>query len=363
MAINKSFWKKKRVFLTGHTGFKGSWLSLWLKHLGADVTGFALAPPTQPNMFEIAKVATGMRSINGDIRDSLSTKQHLLESKPDIVIHMAAQPLVRNSYANPVETYAVNVMGLVHVLEAVRHASTVRAVVVVTSDKCYENKEWIWGYRETDPMGGYDPYSSSKGCAELVSSCYRSSFFSADQYRDHGVAVATVRAGNVIGGGDWASDRLVPDMVRAIQAFHPVEIRNPKSIRPWQHVLDPLNGYLLLAERLVTDGAPFGEAWNFGPEEVEVCAVSQIVADFAKAWGEGATWRIDGAAHPHEAYQLRLDCSKSRGRLQWKPIWGIDETVKETVQWYKAYDQGKDMFDLTVAQIDKHQSRVAGSPL
>jgi len=288
MVMHSDFWRGKRVFLTGHTGFKGSWLSLWLQSLGAELYGFALSPPTFPSLFEEARIADGMTSIKGDIRDLDFFIQAMRDAKPEIVIHMAAQPLVRYSYQNPIETYATNVMGTIHMLEAVRATPTVRAVVNITTDKCYENKEWVWGYREDDPMGGYDPYSSSKGCAELVTAAYRSSFFNPESYEKHGVALATVRAGNVIGGGDWAQDRLIPDTLAAFERGEPVCIRNPQAIRPWQHVLEPLRGYLLLAEKLFHAGSAYAEGWNFGPADHDCRPVDWIVALLAEEWGKGA---------------------------------------------------------------------------
>ncbi len=322
--MNMAFWRGKRVFLTGHTGFKGSWLSLWLQQLGAEVTGYALQPPTNPSLFDVANV--GARH---DIASSATSamaqplSRAMREAAPDIVIHMAAQPLVRHSYVDPVETYSTNVMGTVHLLEAVRQTPSVRAVVNVTTDKCYENKEWVWGYRENEPMGGYDPYSNSKGCAELVTSAYRSSFFNPAKYGEHRVALATARAGNVIGGGDWADDRLIPDILRAISAGQPVVIRNPHAIRPWQHVLEPLSGYLQLAQRLYEDGVAYAEGWNFGPNDEDAKPVQWIVERLTQQWGEGASWQLDDGDHPHEAHYLKLDCSKAKMRLDWQPRWHL----------------------------------------
>ncbi|QKY11238.1 CDP-glucose 4,6-dehydratase [Janthinobacterium lividum] len=354
--MNAAFWHGKRVFLTGHTGFKGGWLSLWLQQLGADVTGYALDAPTSPSLFEAASVARGMRSIIGDVRDGDAVKRAMAVARPDIVIHMAAQPLVRYSYVNPVETYSTNVMGVVNLLEAVRATPGVRAVVNVTSDKCYENREWPWGYRENEAMGGYDPYSNSKGCAELVTAGYRSSFFHADKYAEHGVALGSGRAGNVIGGGDWALDRLIPDMLRAIGAGEPVMIRNPHAIRPWQHVLEPLSGYLTLAEKLYTEGPVHAEGWNFGPYDTDAKPVEWIVERMTQEWGAGASWTLDGQDHPHEATYLKLDCSKARGQLGWHPRWDIGQTIAKIVEWHKACDQGADMRAMTRAQIVTYQN-------
>lgn len=349
--MNHSFWAGKRVFLTGHTGFKGSWLSLWLQSLGAELTGFALAPPTQPSLFEEADVAEGMTSFIGDIRDLPALQQALQRAKPEIVIHMAAQALVRYSYDNPVETYATNVMGTVHLLEAVRHSPGVKAMVIVTSDKCYENREWIWGYRENEPMGGYDPYSNSKGCAELVIAAYRNSYFNPAKHGEHGLAIASGRAGNVIGGGDWAADRLIPDILRAIEAAQPVQIRSPHAIRPWQHVLEPLSGYLELAEKLYTEGPVYAEGWNFGPNDEEAKPVEWIVEQLTTQWGEGASWQVDSKPQPHEAHYLKLDCSKAKARLDWHPRWDLATSLESIIQWHKAMRAGSDMKMFTCKQI------------
>lgn len=354
-APDAAFWRGKRVFLTGHTGFKGSWLSLWLQSLGAEVSGFALAPPSQPSLFEAARVAQGMQSTLGDIRDAAALRAALQAARPEIVIHMAAQALVRYSYEHPVETYATNVMGLVNLFEAVRATPGIRAVLNVTSDKCYDNKEWPWGYRENEPLGGYDPYSNSKACAELVTSAYRNSFFNPAQHAAHGVALGSARAGNVIGGGDWAGDRLVPDMVRAIAAGQPVRIRSPHAIRPWQHVLEPLSGYLALAERLVRDGPAFAEGFNFGPHDTDARPVQWIVERLCAQWGAGAAWELDGAPQPHEATYLKLDCSKARARLGWQPRWPLPRTLDEIVAWHKAHARGEDMRSVTLAQIATYQ--------
>lgn len=354
--MNLAFWEKKRVFITGHTGFKGSWLSLWLQRLGSEVIGYALPPPTNPSLFDIANVSVGMRSIIADIRDSLALSEAMQKAKPDIVIHMAAQPLVRHSYQSPIETYSTNVMGTVHLLEAVRKTESVRAVINVTSDKCYENREWLWGYREDEAMGGYDPYSNSKGCAELVTAAYRDSFFNPTNYATHGVAVASGRAGNVIGGGDWATDRLIPDILRAIEAEQCVNIRNPNAIRPWQHVLEPLSGYLSLAEHLFNYGANYGEGWNFGPADEDAKPVQWIVEQLTMQWGSGASWQIDTQQQPHEANYLKLDCSKAKARLGWHPRWKLADALTSIVAWQKALLEGNNMQTFTLDQISNYEA-------
>lgn len=356
--MNPDFWRGKRVFLTGHTGFKGSWLSLWLQSLGAELTGYALKPPTNPSLFEEARVAQGMISLEGDIRDLESFSRAMQAARPEVVIHMAAQPLVRHSYVAPVETYSINVMGTVHLLEAVRHCPSVRSVVNVTTDKCYENQEWVWSYRENEPMGGYDPYSNSKGCAELVSAAYRSSFFNPDDYARHGVALATVRAGNVIGGGDWAQDRLLPDILAAFSRGETVRIRNPHAIRPWQHVLEPLRGYLMLAERLTEDGVAFAEGWNFGPNVDDARPVSWVVAEMARRWGEGASWIVAAGEHPHEANYLKLDISKACAKLRWRPMLTLVESLDLIIDWATASAAGRDARELTLEQIKQYQERI-----
>ena len=339
--------------LTGHTGFKGSWLSLWLQSMGAVIRGVALDPPTEPALFNVAQVADGMEHRIADIRDYAVIKSLAYDFQPEIVIHMAAQPLVRVSYQQPIETYATNVMGTVHVLEAARYAGSVRAIVNITTDKCYDNREWAWGYREDEPMGGHDPYSNSKGCAELVSSAYRRSFL-----KDAGIAMATARAGNVIGGGDWAADRLVPDILRALEERESVLIRNPHAIRPWQHVLEPLSGYLLLAERLFEHGQTDAEAWNFGPRDEDARTVQWIVEHLCENWGQGATWSLQPGHHPHEAYFLKLDISKARQRLHWTPRLSLETALTRITEWHRDWLAGGDMRALTLAQIDAFQQSV-----
>jgi len=354
--MNPVFWKDKRVLITGHTGFKGSWLSLWLQSMGAKVVGYALAPPTNPSLFEVARVGLGMTSLIGDIRDLARLQAVLTEHQPEIVIHMAAQSLVRYSYLEPVETYSTNVMGTVNLLEAVRHTKSVKAVVNVTSDKCYENREWAWGYRENEAMGGYDPYSNSKGCAELVTAAYRNSYFPPAKYAEHGVAIGSGRAGNVIGGGDWAEDRLIPDMMRAITSGQPVSIRNPNSIRPWQHVLEPLSGYLLLAQKLYEEGPAFAEGWNFGPNDDDAKPVEWILDYLTMTWGEGASWKLDGGNHPHEAHYLKLDCSKAKSRLQWLPRWTLAKAIVQICVWHKMHLAGSDMRAMCLDQIKQYET-------
>ena len=348
-----NFWQGKRVFLTGHTGFKGSWLSLWLQKLGAEVTGFALPPPTEPSLFDATDVGRGMTSVIGDIRDGEALRNAMRHASPEIVFHLAAQPLVRRSYADPVETYSTNVMGTVNFFEAVRMTPSVRAVVNVTSDKCYENREWLWGYRENEAMGGYDPYSSSKGCAELITSAYRNSFFNPSGHDQHRVALASVRAGNVIGGGDWAQDRLIPDILRAIGKNEPVVIRNPGAVRPWQHVMEPLSGYMLLAEKLHRHGTEYAEGWNFGPGDEDARTVQWIVEKVTGLW-PGARWQRDEAPHPHEAHHLRLDCSKARMRLDWHPAIPLATALEMIVSWQAACIAGKDMREFTLNQIEQY---------
>lgn len=354
-SIDPGFWKGKRVFLTGHTGFKGSWLSLWLQRLGAEVHGYALEPPSNPSMFDDCAIGDGMRSEIADVRDADRLQGSLRESQAEVVIHMAAQPLVRASYELSLDTYAINVMGTANLLEAVRRVDTVRAVVVITTDKCYHNKEWVWGYREDDELGGHDPYSNSKACAELVTAAFRDSFFNRARFDEHRVAVATARAGNVVGGGDWAEDRLVPDIIRAVMHEVPVEIRFPDAIRPWQHVLEPLGGYLLLAERLYAGGPEFAEAWNFGPAQEDARPVSWIADRLTSLWGEGASWNRDGGAHVHEANYLKLDSSKARGALGWRPVLDLATTLDWIVEWFRVSHAGGDVSGVTAEQIARYE--------
>jgi len=352
------FWKGKKVFLTGHTGFKGSWLSLWLSSLGASVTGYSLLPPSEPNLFELARVGEDIVSINEDIRDAEKLANALILASPDIVIHMAAQALVSSSYFDPVETYSTNVMGLVNLLEAVKKTDSVRAVVNITSDKCYENKEWVWSYREDEPMGGHDPYSCSKGCAELVTASYRHSYFKKEEYDKHGVAIATARAGNVIGGGDWAKNRLVPDILASLEANEPVVIRSPNAIRPWQHVLEPLNGYLTLAEKLYLQGCDYADAWNFGPDDSGSRTVRWIVENLTESWGKESQWKLSEVVSPHEANLLKLDSSKSRSLLGWHPIWGLEEALVKICSWHRSYVAGSCVKDATLRQIIVFQNEI-----
>jgi CDP-glucose 4,6-dehydratase len=351
--MDPAFWRGKRVLITGHTGFKGSWLSLWLQCVGADVVGYALGPPTDPNMFTLASVADGMISITGDVYDAEHLQQAIAKSKPEIVFHMAAQPLVRESYRAPVTTYATNVMGTVHLLESVRQVGSARAVVCITSDKCYENREWVWGYRENEAMGGYDPYSSSKGCAEIVAAAYRNSFFNPGRHAEHGVGIATARAGNVIGGGDWAKDRLVPDILRSLVKGETIILRNPQALRPWQHVLEPLGGYLTLAERLYENGPSYSEGWNFGPFDSNVQPVSVVVDQLVSLWDSDISWKQDETYQPHEDRYLMLDCAKARHRLKWEPMLDFKTALRWTVEWMKSLQVGADMRRVSESQINR----------
>jgi CDP-glucose 4,6-dehydratase len=355
--VDPGFWRERRVLLTGHTGFKGAWLSLWLQSLGARVTGFAVDVPTQPSLYELAKVGEGMESIVGDVRDPEAIAAAIAAADPEIVLHMAAQSLVRHSFLEPRETYETNVMGTVNVLDAVRlHGSGVRAIVNVTSDKCYENREWEWGYRESEPMGGFDPYSSSKGCSELVTDAFRRSFFSAAD----GPRLASARAGNVIGGGDWGAERLVPDIMRAALAGEQVRVRNPNSIRPWQHVLNPLSGYLMLAQAL-WDAPELAEGWNFGPADEDARPVGWIVQRIAALWPEDLRSEQDEGPHPHEARYLKLDSSKARAQLGWRPGLELAATLERIVDWYRELRDGADMRAVTLGQIEAFQYAAARS--
>ncbi len=353
--LNPEFWRNKRVLLTGHTGFKGSWLSLWLQSLNTRLCGIALEPPTEPAMFRIAQVASGMEHHLADIRDFSSIQKIMMDFEPEIVIHMAAQSLVRYSYQFPIDTYAINVMGTAHVLEAARHAKSVRAIVNITTDKCYENREWVWGYRESDPMGGHDPYSSSKGCAELLSDAYRKSFLAAS-----GISLATARAGNVIGGGDWADERLIPDILRALEHEEAPSIRNPHAIRPWQHVLEPLSGYLLLAERLHEFGTSYAESWNFGPSDEDTRPVQWVAERLCRDWGTDTSWQPQPGKHPHEANFLKLDTSKARQRLRWTPRWTLETAIEHVVKWHKARLDHQDMRTVCLQQIKAYDQSVVG---
>lgn len=357
--VNERIWRGRRVLITGHTGFKGSWLALWLSQLGAQVTGLALAPET-PSLFDQARLSELLNHIEGDIRDRATVERAVASAQPEVVFHLAAQPLVRLSYAEPVETFATNVQGTAHVLDACRRAPDLKAIVCVTSDKCYENREWIWPYRETDPMGGHDPYSASKGAAELVAASYRRSFFHADGTP----LLATARAGNVIGGGDWAADRLVPDIIRALIAGTDVEIRSPGSVRPWQHVLDALGGYLLLAGSLLAASQRgernLAEGWNFGPADSDARPVGWIVERMLSAWGRGG-WRQDDAPRVHEAHLLRLDCSKARAELGWQPAWPLETALHQIVAWHQAVDRGGDAREISLDQLTQFRAAYAAA--
>ena len=350
VTVNPLAWAGKKVLLTGHTGFKGGWLAVWLKLLGSKVYGFSLAPATTPNLFSAAKVVDSCAGHTlGDLREAQAVRAAIEAAQPEVVFHLAAQPLVRASYAAPLETFATNVLGTAHVLEACRGIDSVRALVVVSSDKCYENREWHWGYRESDALGGHDPYSVSKACTELVSACYRRSFLAAKA-----VGIATARAGNVIGGGDWAEERLLPDLVRAFAANRPVRLRRPHAVRPWQHVLEPVHGYLLLAERLAEGDAAFAQAWNFGPLPQESRTVGEVAALAANQWGPGARIQIEADQGPHEAGLLMLDSSEARARIGWQSRWDLETALRATLDWYRAYYDGRDVVVLTRRQIEAY---------
>lgn len=355
----QNFWNEKRVLITGHTGFKGGWLAFWLKYVGAKVCGYSLPAESSPNLFEDLSLGNEIDSINGDIRDLTSFQNALNEFKPEIVFHLAAQSLVRKSYREPVETYSTNVIGTVNILETVRHTDFVKAVVIITTDKVYDNKEWVWGYRETDRLGGFDPYSNSKACAELAVSAYRNSFFAEKDK----TLIATARAGNVIGGGDWSEDRLIPDLFRSLIFGQPLEIRNPNSIRPWQHVLEPLSGYIKLAEKLYTGERLFAEAWNFGPDDKDSKPVGWILEEIRKIWNEPVNWNISTEKQPHEARVLKLDNSKVRNLLGWEPKLCLTEALNLTAEWYKGFKDKTNLVELTKNQIDfyMNENRLAAS--
>lgn len=356
--IDHKFWKGKRVFLTGHTGFKGSWLCLWLHKLGARITGYSLEPPTNPSLFELAKIGSLIESTTSDVRDRAKLEKILAASEPEIVFHLAAQPLVRDSYKIPVDTYNINVMGTVNILEAIRtKGETVRAFVNVTTDKVYENREWHWGYRENEPLGGYDPYSNSKACSELVTAAYRNSYFKPSDYARHKCAIATARAGNVIGGGDWATDRIVPDCIRSFSKKETVVVRNPHAIRPWQHVLEPLSGYLALAQALHLQGSTNAEAWNFGPLDSDCVPVGTLVQMLCTAWGNGAQFKLAENQGPHEANFLKLDCSKSSARLSWRPKWRLETAIQKIATWYKTALTDDSARKLCFEQMENYESQ------
>ncbi len=352
--MNLEFWKGKKVFITGHTGFKGSWLSLWLKNLEVELTGYSLDSSDQKSFFKDAKIANGMNSIIGDIRDIELLKKEVIKSKPDIIIHMAAQALVRDSYSDPVQTYSTNIMGTVNIFEAARECNSVKSLINVTSDKCYENKERELGYKENEPMGGYDPYSSSKGCAELVASAYRNSFF----IPEGNINMASVRAGNVVGGGDWSKDRLIPDAIKAFYNHQKVLIRNPGAIRPWQFVLEPLRGYLMLAEKMYNGANDFASGWNFGPNDTDVKNVEWIIQKLCSVWGQEANWEYEKEKSKilHEANYLKLDITRAKKMLKWSPTLNIEETIGFIVEWYKGYESNKDIRKISVDQIIKYQN-------
>lgn len=351
------FWKNKKVFITGHTGFKGGWMALILQHMGSIVKGYSLEPNTHPSLFYEASIAKNMISEIGDIRNLSSLKASISDFEPEIIFHMAAQPLVRLSYECPVETYETNVMGTVNILEAIRQEECVKACVNITSDKCYKNQEGTQSYTEEDPLGGYDPYSNSKACAELVTDSYRNSYFNPDNYSEHGCSIATVRAGNVIGGGDWAKDRLIPDMFRSFKKQEPVIIRSPDAIRPWQHVLEPLSGYIKLAEKLYSDGPEYAESWNFGPESDGMKPVEWIVETLIKKYGDNASWKLDSHKQkPHETGILMLDSSKSKLKLGWKPVWDLETSLDKIVEWQRRWTLQENILSHTILEIEQYMN-------
>lgn len=350
--VDRNFWKDKRVFLTGHTGFKGSWLTLWLADMGAKVKGYSLKPYTHPNLYEVANISSIVESEFGDIRNYEQLKTSINSYSPDIILHLAAQPLVRDSYLNPLETYQTNVMGTANLLQASRNLPELKSIVIVTTDKCYENREWAWGYREHESMGGYDPYSSSKGCAELVTSAFRRSFFYSTE-----VAIASARAGNVIGGGDWSKDRLIPDLIRSYNAGKQVVIRNPKAIRPWQHVLEPLSGYLILAEELYNKGQAYAEPFNFGPRDEDCQSVESILKMINDNWKNCPGWKLDKESNPHEARYLKLDISKAKDKLNWTPQMNLESAINRIIDWNKAFNRQENMQQHCISEIKSYSNK------
>ncbi|MBS4150650.1 CDP-glucose 4,6-dehydratase [Pseudomonadota bacterium DY0742] len=353
MAVNAAFWAGRRVLLTGHTGFKGGWLALWLQELGAEVYGYALPAPVEPSLWQVARLAERVPGTLADIRDTQRVAEVVAAFRPEVVLHLAAQPLVRESYRAPADTYATNVMGTVNLLDALGRSDSVRAVLVVTSDKCYENREWLWPYRESDGLGGHDPYSSSKACVELLCASWRESFL-----RESGVALATARAGNVIGGGDWSVDRLLPDILRAWQAGQSLTLRFPQAVRPWQHVLEPLHGYLRLAQALVEQGQAVASAWNFGPDNEGLVSVGELVQRLAQYWPGRAPWTVEATGQPHEAGLLALDSSQARARLGWRPLWTLQQAIERTLDWHQAWQAGEDMQTFSRTQIAAYQGNI-----
>ena len=351
VGLNREFWESKRVLLTGHTGFKGSWLALWLRELGAEVTGFALDPSTEPSLFELARVGSDIKDVRGDLRDLGALLEVVADAQPEIVLHLAAQPLVREAYRDPLGTYSSNVIGTLNLLEAIRQVGGVRSVVLVTTDKVYANQEWPWPYRENEALGGHDPYSSSKACCELLAQSYAASFFPPARHSEHGLALATARAGNVLGGGDFAAERLIPDVLKAWSAGEPVTLRYPQAVRPWQHALEPLAGYLLLAHRLYTQGPEFAGAWNFGPNEGDMCSVGDVVTHLSRQWSDAPGVQVE-ASELHEAGVLRLDSGRARQLLGWRTRWSLRECLEHTLQWHLAWKRGDDLRAVTIDQLN-----------
>ncbi len=354
MVISNNFWKNKKVLITGHTGFKGSWLTIWLESMGAKIVGVSLDPLNEKNLYDLAKIGKKIKSLRCDIRNRDELKKIFSRSKPEIVFHLAAQPLVIKSYKNPVETYETNFMGTLNILESIRNISSVKACIVVTSDKCYQNNEWNWGYRENDPLGGHDPYSSSKGSCELLVNSYRLSYFTGKNK----TKIASVRAGNVIGGGDFSDDRLIPDAVNSFVSKKILKIRSPKSTRPWQHVLEPLGGYILLAQKLISKNSHFDQAWNFGPYPEDIRTVRDVIDIFVKKWGKEFKYKIEKSKNIHEAKLLSLDCSKAIHEMKWRPNWNLEKAIEHTVNWYKAYLQKEDLYNITLIQINEYLNQI-----